>query len=151
MEITGCQVRNNGWILIPPSETPAGDVLTVEPCVAIDLAQLTMNFDRRCALCILKLYHGLHFTVGECLNKSLHLQPLQRCYCGNSGNPASACLMRRQCSYQVHAVALSNKWFNICGTSGKLTLWSPLVLAVFWGSPYCFLYSKIFYLVCDMF
>ena len=43
--------------LIPSSRTPARDVLIVEPCVAIDLVQLMMNFDRRCALCIQTLYH----------------------------------------------------------------------------------------------
>ena len=37
----------------------------------------------------------MHFTFGGCCNKSLHLQPLQRCYCGNSGSTASACVMRR--------------------------------------------------------
>ena len=31
-------------------------------------------------------------------NKSLHLQPLQRCYCENSGSSASACVMRRHYS-----------------------------------------------------
>ena len=31
-------------------------------------------------------------------NKSLHVQPLQRCYCENSGCPASACIMRRHYS-----------------------------------------------------
>ena len=59
-------------------------VLTVEPCVAIDLAQLTMNFDRCYALCIQKRYHRPHFTLDGCRNNSLHRQPLQRCYCENS-------------------------------------------------------------------
>ena len=30
-----------------------------------------MNFDRRCALCIHKLYHRPHFTVGGSWNKNL--------------------------------------------------------------------------------
>ena len=47
----------------------------------IDLVQLTMNFGRRYARCIQKLYHRTHFIVGGSWNKSLHLQPLQRCYC----------------------------------------------------------------------
>ena len=84
--------------LIPSSRTPARDVLIVEPCVAIDLVQLMMNFDRRCALCIQTLYHRWQFTVGECWNKSLELQPLQLCYCENSGSLASACVMRRHYS-----------------------------------------------------
>ena len=29
--------------------------------------------------------------------------------------------------YHVHAVASRNKWFTSCGTSQKLTLWTPLV------------------------
>ena len=38
--------------LTPPSRTPAGDVLTIETCVAIDLVQMTKNFDHCDALCI---------------------------------------------------------------------------------------------------
>ena len=34
--------------------------------MAINLAQLMMNFDRRYALCIQKLYHRSHFTIGGC-------------------------------------------------------------------------------------
>ena len=82
--------------------------MTVEPCVAIGLAQLSMNFDRRYALCIQKIYHRPHFTVGGSWNKSLNLRPLQRCYCENSGSPASACVMRRHYSItyiqSVHAI-----------------------------------------------
>ena len=82
----------------PPSRTLAGYVLTIEPYAAIDLAQPMINFDWCYGLCIQKLYHRLHFTVGRCWNKSLHLQPLQRCYCECSGSPASACVMRRNYS-----------------------------------------------------
>ena len=42
--------------------------------------------------------HRPHFTVGGSWNKSLRLQPLQRCYCENSGSLASACVMRRHYS-----------------------------------------------------
>ena len=69
--------------------------MTVEPCVTIDLAQLTMNFDRCYTLCIQTLYRRPHFTVGGNWNKSLHLQPLQRSYCENFGSSASAYVMRR--------------------------------------------------------
>ena len=55
--------------------TLTGDVLTVDPCMAIALAQLT-NFYRRYALCIQKLHHRPHFTTGGSWNKSLYLQPL---------------------------------------------------------------------------
>ena len=34
------------------------------------LTQLTMNFDRHCALCIKKCYHTPHFTVCRSWNKS---------------------------------------------------------------------------------
>ena len=57
-----------------------------------------MNFDRRYALCIQKLYLRPHLTVGGNWNKSLHLQPLQRCYCENSESLASECPMRRRYS-----------------------------------------------------
>ena len=82
--------------------------MTVEPCVAIDVAHLTMNFNRCYTLCIQKLYHRSHFIVVEYWNKSLHLQPLQRCYCGNLVNPASACVLRRHYSItytqSLHAI-----------------------------------------------
>ena len=32
--------------------------------------------------------------------------------------------------YQVYAVASRNKWFTSCGTSGKLTLWTPSYYSV---------------------
>ena len=41
---------------------------------------------------------GCFHTVGGCWNKSLHLQPLQRCYYENSGGPDSECFMRRHYS-----------------------------------------------------
>ena len=113
--------------LIPPSRTPAGDMLTVEPCVDINLEELTMNFDRRYALYIHKVYHRMHFTVSGCWNKSLKLQPLQRCYCENSGSHASACVMQRHYSVtytqSLHAVS----GFIAPGASEKLTLWTSLV------------------------
>ena len=93
MEITGREVRVIGWKIKHLPAELLRDVLTVEPCVAIDLAQLTMNFDRRYALRIQELYDRAHFTFGESWNKSLYLQPLQRCYCENSGSPASAHVM----------------------------------------------------------
>ena len=63
MKITVREVGAIEWMMI---KHLAGDVLTVESCVAIDMAQLTMNFDRRYALCIQKLYHRPHFTVRRC-------------------------------------------------------------------------------------
>ena len=39
----------------------------------IDLAQLTMNFDLRYALCIRKVYNRPHFIVGGSWNKNIHL------------------------------------------------------------------------------
>ena len=83
--------RVNDWK--SPSRTSAGDVLTVEPFVATDLAQLT-NFDGA----IQKLYHRPHFAVGGCWSKTFHFQPLQRCYCENSGRPARTCIIRRHYS-----------------------------------------------------
>ena len=62
MEITVRKVRDV-WSMIKHIPAESGDVLTVESCVATDLAKQTMNFDRRSALCIQKLYHRPHFTV----------------------------------------------------------------------------------------
>ena len=72
--------------------------LTFFRCLLMTMARLTMNFDRRYAVCVQKVYHRPHFTVGGRWNKSLHLQPLQRCYCKNSGSPASAFVIRRHFS-----------------------------------------------------
>ena len=44
------------------------------------------------SLCALKNFIT-DFTIGGSWNKSLQLQQLQRCYCENWGNPASACDM----------------------------------------------------------
>ena len=49
-----------------------------------------MNFNLRYALCFQNF-----ITVGGSWNKNLHLQPLQRYYCENSGSSSSACVMRR--------------------------------------------------------
>ena len=77
---------------------PATHHLLPNDVSLIDLTQLTMNFDHRYNLCIQKLYHSTHFTVGGSWHKSLHLQPLQRCYCDNSGSPTSVSVMRRHYS-----------------------------------------------------
>ena len=108
MEINGREVRAIGWMMIKhlPAEH-LQEMSTVEPCVAIDLAQLMMNFDRCYGLCIQKLYHRPHFTDGGCWNKS-QLQPLQRCYCENSGSSAIACVMRR-CYYITRVFFFSDK------------------------------------------
>ena len=81
------------------------------------LAQLTIKFDRRYALYIQILYHWLHFTVGGSCNKSLHLQPLQRCYCENSGSPASACIITQS----LHAI----NGLIAVGQMGNSFCWRP--------------------------
>ena len=97
-------VHNDGW---PPTtlltmhmlstccelSASAMHYLLVHDVRPIDLAQLTINFDRCYALCIQDFYHRLHFTVGWNWNKSLRLQVLQRCYCENLGSPANACII----------------------------------------------------------
>ena len=84
---------------------------------------------------------------GGCWNKSLHLQPLQRCYCENSGSPDSSYVMRCHYSYHVHAIASRNKWFTSGGTSGKISLWMPLVhyqnnSRIYQPLPYIILINK---------
>ena len=59
---------------------PATHHLLAHDVSPIDMAELTMTFDRRYALCIQNVYHRPNFTVGGSWNKSLHLQPLQRCF-----------------------------------------------------------------------
>ena len=67
-----------------------------------------------------KLYHRPHLTVGGSSNKNIHFEPLQRCYCENSGSLASVCVMRR--SYSGHVHTESNWQFNCNGNSRKLKL-----------------------------
>ena len=73
-----------------------------------------------------KIYHKPHFNIGRSWNKSLHLQPLQRYYCKNSGSLHHTTSLL----YHIHAVASCNKWFTSCGMSGKLTVWTYLVLTL---------------------
>ena len=107
-------VRNDGWTLTAflimhmlstccKLSPPVMNQLLAHAARPVDLAQLTMNFDQRYALCVHKLYHRPHFTVGGSLNKSLHLQPLQWCYCENLGSLASACVM-------LHRYSIMYKW-----------------------------------------
>ena len=120
--------------------------MTVELCVAIDLAQLTMNFDRRYALCIQKLYCKLHFTVRRCWNKILHLQLLQQCYCDNSGSPTSVCVMR--CHYSItytqslHTiiglVAVGRVGNLLCGRPSYLNTWEfRTMLYIYYNKLIC--------------
>ena len=89
-----------------------------------------MNFDRRYALCVQNLYHRPHFTVGDSWNKSLHLQPLQRCYFENSGSPASSCLMLSHYSItytqSLHTIngllAVGREGNLLCGRPSYITL-----------------------------
>ena len=98
------------------------------------MAQLTMNFDRRYALCILKLYHRPHFTVGGCWNKSLHLKPLQRCYCENSGSTTSACIMRRHYSITYMQSLHSINGLLAVGRVGNLLCGRPSYLQAIYVS-----------------
>ena len=101
-------------------------------CGKLLLAQLIMNFHRRCALCIQKLYHRPDFIVGGSWNKSLHLQSLQRRYCENSGSLASTCVMRRHYSikytHSLHAIngliAVGRVGNLLCGHPSYITLLS---------------------------
>ena len=88
------------------------------------------NFDRRCTLCIQKLYHRLHFTVGGCWNESLHLQPLQLWYCENSESPTSTCIVEHHYSITymqlLHArnglVAAEGMGNLLCGRSSYIKI-----------------------------
>ena len=63
---------------------------------AAEMSMLTPFF-ALCSWCQLlcsvhsKLCNITYSTVGGSWNMSLQLQPLQRCYCENSGSPASVC------------------------------------------------------------
>ena len=84
------------------------EMLTVEPCVAVGLVQLTMNLDLRYDLCIQKLLSKTELHSRRVLEYEPPLQPLQRCYCDNSESLASACVMRHHYSItymqSLHAI-----------------------------------------------
>ena len=60
--------------------------MTIELCVAIDLAQLTMNFDRRYALCIQKFIKD---RTSQSVSAGIRASIFNRCYCENLGCPTS--------------------------------------------------------------
>ena len=80
-----------------------------------------------CMLCGFKNSHRPYFTIGGSWNKSLQLQPLQRCYCENSGSPASACVMRRHyCITYTQSLHAIND-FQVVGLVGNFTSLMSLV------------------------
>ena len=109
------------WLNSPPSWTPAGDVLTVEPCVATDLAQLT-NFGWHYVLCIRKLSTDCtSHSAGPGIRASI----CNRCY-HTTVSIWEVPLVHASCGVNhVHAIASCNKWFTSCG---KLALWTPLIV-----------------------
>ena len=111
-----CKKDGNHWARGPRF---SADKLAVMPCMAIDLAQLTMNFDRRHALCIQNfITDRTSQSAGAGIRASIF----------KGYNDATVRIREvQQVLYHVHAVASRNKWFNSCGTNGKLTLWTPLV------------------------
>ena len=83
-----------------------------------------MDLDRSYNLYIQKLYYKPNFRVCGCWNKSLHLQPLQRCYCDNSGSSTSACVMRRRyCITYMQSLHVINGL--VMGSFSKLSVTSP--------------------------
>ena len=152
MEITGCEVRAIGWMMIKhlPAELLQG-MCWLQSCVAMDLAPLKINLNRLYGLHIWKLYHRQHFTVGGCWNKSLHLQPLQRCYCENSGSHASACATKRHYSItytqSLHTIngllAVVRVGNLLCGRhSYKVNVmkgWECVIIVIRWKWKYTFI------------
>ena len=65
-------------------------------------------------------------TVGGSWNKSLHLQPLQRCYCENSGSTTSAFVMQRHYSIKYMQSLHAINGLAVVGRMGNL-LWTPLI------------------------
>ena len=74
----------------PPNRTPTGHCVDRRAVYSHRPGTAAMNFDRRCALSIQKLYYRPHVAIGGYWNKSHYHQPLQRCYCEILGCPASA-------------------------------------------------------------
>ena len=135
-----CEVQTIEWMMI--IHLPAGDVLTVEPCVAIDLAQL-----RRISIGALLCAFKNFIIDGTSQSSDAGIR-------ASSSTAATILLWElgksRWCyviwrhysimyTQSLHAINM----FNSCGMSGKLTLWTPLVIELNWiygkqerNSPY---------------
>ena len=129
MKINGCEVRTIGWIMIKHIPTELLQEMCYSRVVSGHRPGTTYD-EFRSALCSVPFKNFIipHLTVGGSWNKSIYLQQLQQCYCENWRNHASECNHATSLLYHVHAVASRNKWFTSCGTSGKLTLWTSLVV-----------------------
>ena len=116
MEITGREVRAIGWMMMktPPCRTTAENVFTIQPYVIIDLAQLTMNFDRRYALCIQKLYHRY---TSQPVGAGIRTSIFNRCndYTVITREVPVVHASSDVILYHVQAVTSRNKLFNTWG------------------------------------
>ena len=160
MKITGCEVRTIGWIIKHLSAE-----LLQEMCwpsnrlwPSVIVQQDNTGIKASCAACLQKLFRRSHLTVDGRWNKSLQFQPLQQCYCENSGSPASVCVMRRHYSItytqSLHAIngllAVGRVGNLLCGhpssiftiIKSKLKIcevtWKLSFMAGFWNVRYDF-------------
>ena len=103
------------------------DVLTVEPCVAIDLAQLSMNAIGT-MFCVFENF--ITDRKSQFTGAGIRASIFNRCNYATVRSPEVP-LVHASCyviTCKVHAVASRNKWFGNCGKNEKLTLWTHLVL-----------------------
>ena len=91
----GCEVRGIGWMIKHFLAELLQAMCLISSWVwpSVIVKQDSTSTKHPAPLVHQKLYHRQHFTVGGSWNKSLHLQPLQQCYCENLGSPASACII----------------------------------------------------------
>ena len=132
MEITGRDVRALGWVI---KQLPAE--LLQEMCWPsrrvwpyTGTAHNEFRLDS-------ETLHRPHFKVGGCC---LHFQPLQRCYCQNSGSPTTSCVMQRHYSItytqSLHAIigliSVRRKENLLCGRSSYKMTWIGSILSKMW-------------------
>ena len=110
MTVTGSEVRDIGKMMIKhlPADLlqESGDVLTVcRACVAIDLANLAMSFDRRYMLCAFK--HFITDLTSQLAGAGIRVSIFKRCNDATVRLGRSRWCMRHATSllYHVHAIA----------------------------------------------
>ena len=92
-----------------------------------------MNFDRA-TLCACKNF--IADRASQSAGAGIRASIFNRCS-NATVRTREVTLVHASCdviTLSVHAVALRNKWFNNCGTSGKLTLWTSLVVLYYFLS-----------------
>ena len=83
-------------------------------------------------LCAFKNFYHKRTSQSAGAGISFHFQPLQRCYCENSGSPASACVIRRHYSITYTQSFHAINGLLAVGRVGILLCGRPLYITHKW-------------------